>query len=63
MVADTMLSHPCNLPIQSIGCVILDNLAIDKSSQSGELITDLVVDALLREMLHHPRSLDVHKAA
>jgi hypothetical protein len=63
MVADAMLKHTCIPPIQSRGCVILDNLAVDESSHSVLPVSEKVVDAVLKGMLQHPSSLEVQKAA
>jgi hypothetical protein len=63
VVADAMLKHTCNPAIQSKGCVILGNLAVDESSQPAAPVSEKVVDAVLKGILQHPRSIEVHKAA
>ena len=63
IVADAMLKHTCNPQIQSKGCVILGNLMVVESGKSASPASEKVVDAVLKGMLQHPQSLDVHEAA
>jgi hypothetical protein len=62
-VAEAMLSHQSNLPIQSTGCEILKNLVADESSQSAALVCDELIESLLKGMLNHPSSKSVHRKA
>ena len=63
IVADVMQKHINNPTIQSEGCVILGNLAVDEASQSVAPVSEKEVDAVIKGMLSHPDSLEVHEAA
>eukprot|EP00579_Thalassiosira_antarctica_P024133 CAMPEP_0201987186 /NCGR_PEP_ID=MMETSP0904-20121228/91663_1 /ASSEMBLY_ACC=CAM_ASM_000553 /TAXON_ID=420261 /ORGANISM="Thalassiosira antarctica, Strain CCMP982" /LENGTH=849 /DNA_ID=CAMNT_0048541285 /DNA_START=201 /DNA_END=2749 /DNA_ORIENTATION=- len=63
IVADIMQKHLRNPTIQSEGCVILGNLAVDNANQFVAPVTEKEVDAVIRGILAHPESLEVHEAA
>ena len=62
-VADSMHTHVHNPTIQSRGCVILGNLTVDEERLSAVPVSEKVVDAIIKGMLSHPSSLEVHEAA
>ena len=62
-VADIMQTHVHNPTIQSRGCVILGNLTVDEERLSAVPVSEKVVDAIIKGMLSHPSSLEVHEAA
>ena len=63
IVADIMQKHLRNPTIQSEGCVILGNLAVDNANHFVAPVTEKEVDAVIRGILAHPDSLEVHEAA
>jgi len=62
IVTDIMQKHIRNPTIQSEGCVILGNLAVDNANQFVFPVSEGVVHAVIRAMLNHPDSLEVHEA-
>jgi len=62
-VADIMQTHVHNPTIQSRGCVILGNLTVDEERLTAVPVSEKVVDAIIKGMLSHPSSLEVHEAA
>lgn len=63
IVSDIMQKHSPNPTIQSEGCVILGNLAVDEANQFVAPVTDNEVEAVIMAMIAHPDSLEVHEAA
>ncbi|KAL7534450.1 hypothetical protein ACHAXR_005886 [Thalassiosira sp. AJA248-18] len=63
IVADVMRKHIHNPTIQSEGCVILGNLAVDDASKSVTPVSDKDIEAVVNAILAHPDSLEVHEAA
>jgi len=63
IVAAVMQTHVYNQAIQSDGCVILGNLVVDEASQSTLSVNEKEVDVIIKGMLAHPNSLEVHEAA
>ncbi|KAL3807556.1 hypothetical protein ACHAXA_001140 [Cyclostephanos tholiformis] len=63
IVADVMQTHLNNSAIQSLGCVILGNLALDEASQSAITVSEKEVSVVINGMVAHPNSLEVHEAA
>jgi hypothetical protein len=63
IVADVMQTHVHNPTIQSRGCVILGNLTVDEERLSAAPVSENVVDAIIKGMLAHPSSLEIHEAA
>jgi len=63
IVADVMQKHIRNLAIQSDGCVVLGNLAVDDNNQSFVPITEKGLEAIVHGILVHTESLKVQEAA
>lgn len=63
IVGDVMQKHLDNPTIQSEGCVTLGNLSVDSASQSVIPVSLSVIDAIIKAMLGHPDSLEVHESA
>ena len=62
-VGDVMKKHLNNPTIQSEGCVILGNLSVDAASQSVVPVSEKEIDVVIKAMLAHPDSLEVHESA
>lgn len=63
-VADVMRRYADNPAVQSEGCVILGNLAAPATSAGfAAPVGEREVDAVVRGILNHPDSLEVHEAA
>ena len=63
IVADAIRTHAYNPAIQSVGCVILGNLAVDEASQSALTVSENEVEVIINGMIAHPSSLEVQEAA
>lgn len=63
IVSDTMKLHIGNPTIQSDGCVVLGNLAVDDVNQFVAPVTENEVEVVVCGILAHPDSLEVHEAA
>eukprot|EP00581_Thalassiosira_minuscula_P011954 CAMPEP_0183730262 /NCGR_PEP_ID=MMETSP0737-20130205/32379_1 /TAXON_ID=385413 /ORGANISM="Thalassiosira miniscula, Strain CCMP1093" /LENGTH=736 /DNA_ID=CAMNT_0025962709 /DNA_START=403 /DNA_END=2613 /DNA_ORIENTATION=- len=63
IVSDVLQKHQNNPTIQSEGCVIIGNLAVDDANQFVAAVTEKEIEALVRANLSHPESLEVHEAA
>jgi len=63
IVGDVMQRHLENTTIQSEGCVTLGNLSVDSASQSVIPVSLTVIDVIIKAMLGHPDSLEVHESA
>ena len=63
IVGDVMQKHLNNPTIQSEGCVTLGNLSVDSASQSVIPVSLTVIDVIIKAMLGHPDSLEVHESA
>jgi len=63
IVAAVMQTHVYNQAIQSDGCVILGNLVVDEASQSTLPVNEKEVDVIIKGMIAHPNSFEVHEAA
>jgi hypothetical protein len=63
IVSGVMRTHAYNPKIQSDGCVILGNLAVDEASQSAIPVSENEVDAIINGMIAHENCLEVQEAA
>ena len=63
IIVDVMRMHVYNPEIQSLGCVILGNLAVDEASQSATTVSEREIDVIIKGMIAHPNSLEVQEAA
>ncbi|KAL9190758.1 hypothetical protein ACHAXT_000464 [Thalassiosira profunda] len=62
-VVDVMRRHGSNPTIQSEGCVIIGNLAVDETNHFVAPVSEGEVDVVVSSILAHPESLEVHEAA
>jgi hypothetical protein len=63
IVSNVMQEHINNPTIQSEGCVILGNLAVDETTHFVAPVSAKEVDAVVQGMLAHPDSLEVQESA
>ncbi|EED95504.1 predicted protein [Thalassiosira pseudonana CCMP1335] len=62
VVADSMEKHMNNPTVQSEGCAIICNLAME-SNQTVQRVNEKEIAAIVSAILAHPDSLDVHEGA
>jgi len=63
LVPDAMRKHERNPVIQSEGCVILGNIAVNNEDDSVVSISEGGIGAIIQTIINHPDSLEVHDAA
>jgi hypothetical protein len=63
IVSDVMRAHTHDPVMQSVGCVILGNLAVDEASQSAIPVSGNEVEVIINGMIAHEHSLNVQEAA
>jgi hypothetical protein len=63
IVSDVMRAHTYDPVMQSVGCVILGNLAVDEASQSAIPVSGNEVEVIINGMIAHEHSLNVQEAA
>jgi hypothetical protein len=63
IVSDVMRAHTYDPVMQSVGCVILGNLAVDEASQSAIPVSGNEVEVIINGMIAHEHSLKVQEAA
>lgn len=63
IVSDVMQRYVQKPAIQSIGCVIIGNLAVDDNNHFVTPVQEQQVDVLVGAIMAHPESLEVHEAS